>query len=94
MTFVTDASHIKVDGFFLPFMNCSFDFRTFNDEGLMLYNRFSSANGYVKAYLDRGKLTVGLQGTDTPPIILGRSCAVCLSVTDESSFQIRSLIVC
>lgn len=46
LTFNTGESHIKVEGFMVPFMNTSFDFRTFNEEGLLLYHKFSSA-GFV-----------------------------------------------
>lgn len=70
VTFTTEQSHIKVDGFFNPFMNCSFDFRTFNEDGLLMYNKFSSATGHVKVYLDKGKLIVQIQGTDTPIVNL------------------------
>lgn len=34
-----------------------------------MYNKFSSV-GFVKVYLDKGRLTVELQGTDTPKVIL------------------------
>lgn len=46
LTFNTPESHIKVEGFMVPFMNTSFDFRTFNDQGLLLYHKFSS-EGFV-----------------------------------------------
>ena len=70
VTLTTEASHIKVDGFYNPFMNCSFDFRTFNEDGLLMYNKFSSANGFVKVSVEKGKLIVQVQGTDTPVVNL------------------------
>ena len=46
LTFNTGESYIKVEGFMVPSMNTSFDFRTFNEDGLLLYHKFSS-NGFV-----------------------------------------------
>lgn len=70
VTFVTESSHIKVDGFFNPFMNCSFDFRTFNEEGLLLYNRFSSNQGFIKVYLDKSRIFIQIQGQESPVVVL------------------------
>ena len=70
LTFQTDSAHIKIDGFFNPFMNCSLDFRTFNPDGVLLYNKFSSVSGFIKVYLDKGRLLTQIQGTDTPVVIL------------------------
>ncbi len=50
LTFNTAESHIKVEGFMVPFMNTSFDFRTFNEDGLLLYHKFSSA-GFVMVFI-------------------------------------------
>ncbi|KAI1289291.1 Neurexin-4 [Halotydeus destructor] len=69
VTFATEASHLKIDGFFMPFMNCSFDFRTFNEDGLLLYNKFNSA-GFLKLFLDKGKVVVQVQGKGTPVVTI------------------------
>jgi hypothetical protein len=50
LTFNTGESHIKIEGFMVPFMNTSFDFRTFNEDGLLLYHKFSSA-GFVMVFI-------------------------------------------
>ncbi|EEC04946.1 hypothetical protein IscW_ISCW017727 [Ixodes scapularis] len=47
ITFVSSEAMLKVGGYMQRVMNCSFDFRTFNEQGLLLYNKFS-VEGYVK----------------------------------------------
>lgn len=69
VTFVTSDSVLKVNGYMQPSMNCSFDFRTFNERGLLLYNKFS-IEGYVKLFLDAGRIRVELQGKKTPVVLL------------------------
>lgn len=69
VTFVNSDSMLRVHGYMQPSMNCSFDFRTFNDRGLLLYNKFS-IEGYVKLYLDTGRIRVELQGKKTPVVLL------------------------
>ncbi|KAH7952096.1 hypothetical protein HPB52_018374 [Rhipicephalus sanguineus] len=69
VTFVSSDSLLRVNGYLQPSMNCSFDFRTFNERGLLLYNKFS-IEGYVKLYLDAGRIRVELQGKKTPVVLL------------------------
>lgn len=69
VTFVNSDSMLRVHGYMQPSMNCSFDFRTFNERGLLLYNKFS-IEGYVKLYLDAGRIRVELQGKKTPVVLL------------------------
>lgn len=69
VTFVNSDSMLRVNGYMQPSMNCSFDFRTFNERGLLLYNKFS-IEGYVKLYLDTGRIRVELQGKKTPVVLL------------------------
>ncbi|KAL3247876.1 hypothetical protein MRX96_056793 [Rhipicephalus microplus] len=69
ITFVSLDSMLRVHGYMQPSMNCSFDFRTFNERGLLLYNKFS-IEGYVKMYLDMGRIRVELQGKKTPVVLL------------------------
>lgn len=42
ITFNTRESHIKVSGSMSNVMNTSLDFRTFNEDGLLVYHRFAS----------------------------------------------------
>ncbi|CAG2120806.1 unnamed protein product, partial [Medioppia subpectinata] len=69
ITFNTGESYIKVEGFMVPFMNTSFDFRTFNEDGLLLYHKFSSA-GFVMLFLEKGKIIIKFQGSNTPVVQL------------------------
>ncbi|XP_077562940.1 neurexin-4-like isoform X2 [Haemaphysalis longicornis] len=69
VTFVTSASMLQITGSAQHSMNCSLDFRTFNDQGLLLYNKFSG-EGYIKLFLDTGRIRVKLQGNGTPVVLL------------------------
>ncbi|RWS07981.1 neurexin-4-like protein [Dinothrombium tinctorium] len=66
VTFLSSDSHLIVDGSFQSTLNISFDFRTFSGDGMLVYNHFSN-DGFVKMYLDKGKLLVQLKAVDTPP---------------------------
>lgn len=68
VTFVTSDAHLRLLGYKQPIMNCSFDFRTFNEDGLLLYNRFSR-NGFVKLYLEKGKIKIELISEGTPKVV-------------------------
>ena len=70
ITFAAESSHLKLDGYNQPFMNCSFDFRTFNEDGLLMYNKFASTQGFIKVYLDKAKLLIQIQGTESPIVPL------------------------
>lgn len=50
VSFVTSDAHLKLSGYKQQIMNCSFDFRTFNEGGMLLYNKFSQ-EGFVKVNL-------------------------------------------
>ncbi|KAG8190720.1 hypothetical protein JTE90_024856 [Oedothorax gibbosus] len=67
VTFVTSEAHLKLSGYKQAVMNCSFDFRSFNEDGLLLYNKFSQ-NGFVKVYIEKGKIKIELQGENTPKV--------------------------
>ncbi|GFU06145.1 neurexin-4 [Trichonephila clavipes] len=68
VTFMTSEAHLKLSGYKQSLMNCSFDFRTFNEDGLLLYNKFSQ-DGFVKVYIEKGKIKIELQGQNTPKVI-------------------------
>ncbi|KAH9369125.1 hypothetical protein HPB48_012772 [Haemaphysalis longicornis] len=69
VTFVKSESMLRIGGYMQRSMNCSFDFRTFNEQGLLLYNKFTG-EGYVKLFLDMGRIRVELQGKGTPVVLL------------------------
>ena len=56
ITFLTANSYAKLPGYEgVNKLNISLDFRTFEENGLLAYHRFTSP-GYVKMFLDTGKL--------------------------------------
>lgn len=67
VTFVTANSMIRVNGYMQRQMNCSLDFRTYAMNGLLLYNKFS-VEGYVKLFLEKGKIKIEVQGKDSPVV--------------------------
>lgn len=67
ITFMTNESYFKVEGYQLPVMNCSLDFRTFVATGVILYSKFS-LGGSITLTLRDGKLVTVLQG-DTGPTV-------------------------
>ncbi|XP_035221319.1 neurexin-4-like isoform X2 [Stegodyphus dumicola] len=68
VTFISSDSHLRISGYKQQIMNCSFDFRTFNEDGMLLYNKFSQ-QGFVKLYLQKGKIKLEIQSVNTPKVI-------------------------
>ncbi|CAH1101756.1 unnamed protein product [Psylliodes chrysocephalus] len=69
VTFKTQHSFARLKGYEgMAAMNSSFAFRTFEDNGLMLYHAFSTS-GYVAIYLEFGKLKVELVSPNNPKVI-------------------------
>nr|CAI5863793.1 unnamed protein product [Callosobruchus analis] len=70
VTFKSHQAHAKLKGYEgMASLNSSFAFRTYEDNGLMLYHAFSGS-GYVAVYLDHGKLKVELITANNPKVIL------------------------
>ncbi|XP_037041687.1 neurexin-4 isoform X2 [Bradysia coprophila] len=70
VTFLTRGSHAKLKGYEgVHQMNVSFFFRTYEDRGIMFYHDFTS-RGYVKLYLEEGKIKVEIKTDDNPRAIL------------------------
>ncbi|KAJ6647209.1 Neurexin-4 [Pseudolycoriella hygida] len=70
VTFLTRGSHARLKGYEgVQQMNVSFLFRTYEDKGVMLHHDFTS-RGYVKLYLEEGKVKVEIQTDDNPKAIL------------------------
>lgn len=67
ITFMTNESYFKVDGYQTPVMNCSLDFRTFTDNGVLLYSKFS-IGGSVTLALKDGRLNANIQGDQGPMV--------------------------
>ncbi|GAB6032060.1 hypothetical protein CHUAL_010426 [Chamberlinius hualienensis] len=54
----------------MPNLNISINFRTFNEEGLLLYHKFHSNYGSIKMYLNNGKIKIDLAVGDIPRITI------------------------
>lgn len=70
VTFLTRASFARMKGYEgMKQLNVSFYFRTYEDRGLMVYHEFTS-RGYLKVYLEFGKVKVDIKTGDDPKTIL------------------------
>ncbi|XP_030764634.1 neurexin-4 isoform X2 [Sitophilus oryzae] len=70
VTFTTARSHAKLKGYEgMSAMNASFAFRTYENNGLLLYHVFSSS-GFVAIYLEHGKLKVELVAGNSYKVVL------------------------
>uniref|UniRef100_A0A6G1SLQ2 Neurexin-4 n=2 Tax=Aceria tosichella TaxID=561515 RepID=A0A6G1SLQ2_9ACAR len=61
ITFMTNESYFRVEGYQLQMINCSLDFRTFIDSGVLLYSKFS-LGGSMTLSLRDGKFVTTIQG--------------------------------
>ncbi|XP_020287513.1 neurexin-4 isoform X1 [Pseudomyrmex gracilis] len=70
VTFVTPGSYAKLAGYEgMRQFNASLAFRTYKEDGIILYHIFTNP-GYVKMYLEKGKLKVEIQTSQYPVAIL------------------------
>nr|CAD7425131.1 unnamed protein product [Timema monikensis] len=93
VTFLTKNSYAKLKGYEgVRSLNVSFSFRTYEEDGLLLFHKFLS-DGEVKLFLDDGKIKVDLVTSGNPRTILdnydetfndGRWHTVILSIETNS----------
>ncbi|XP_014094325.1 neurexin-4 isoform X2 [Bactrocera oleae] len=70
VTFTTRGSYVRIKGYEAQStMNVSFYFRTYEDRGIMLHHDFASG-GYVRVFLEFGKVKIDMKLGDKPRIIL------------------------
>lgn len=70
VTFTTVNSYVRLKGYEAQqSLNVSFYFRTYEDRGMMLHHNFSS-EGFVRVFLEYGKVKVDLKLSDKPRIVL------------------------
>lgn len=70
VTFRTRDAFVKQIGFEGTYaLNVSMEFRTFEQDGLLFFHKFSS-EGHVKLYLERGRILVQLVANDVPAVTL------------------------
>ncbi|XP_033339316.1 neurexin-4 isoform X1 [Megalopta genalis] len=70
VTFLTQGSYARLKGYEgISSMNVSLTFRTYEDKGIILYHQFTSP-GFVKLYLEDGKLKVDIQTKENPQVVL------------------------
>lgn len=67
MTFNSNETYFSVEGYQLQTMNVSFSFRTFVENGVLLYSKFSVGES-ITIQLRDGKLVVSIQG-DSGPLV-------------------------
>lgn len=67
ITFQSSESYFKVEGYQLQVMNCSLDFRTFSENGVLLYSKFS-IGGSISLSLKDGRLLTSIQGDQGPMV--------------------------
>ncbi|XP_018363259.1 PREDICTED: neurexin-4 isoform X2 [Trachymyrmex cornetzi] len=66
VTFLTPGSYAKLRGYEgVSSMNVSLAFRSYEERGIILYHKFTSP-GFVKLYLEEGKLKVDIQTHNNP----------------------------
>ncbi|CAH1134406.1 unnamed protein product [Ceutorhynchus assimilis] len=69
VTFTNAQSYAKLKGYEgMSSMNASFYFRTYEDNGVMMYHAFSSS-GFVAIYLEQGKIKVELVTPGNPKVV-------------------------
>ena len=69
-TFKNRKSHVRLTGVEgTAQMNVSLEFRTFEENGLLIYHRFSSA-GFVKLFLEDARIKVIIVASDMPKVEL------------------------
>jgi contactin associated protein-like 2 len=70
VTFVTRSSYAKLRGYpGVKTMNVSLSFRTYEEKGLMIHHDFLS-KGYIRVFLEDGKVKIELKTDDSMPTIL------------------------
>jgi len=68
VTFRTPTSFVRQVGFErAQNFNISLEFRTFEQDGLLVYHKFSS-DGYVKLYMQHSRIKVKIQSKDMPEV--------------------------
>ncbi|RZF46692.1 hypothetical protein LSTR_LSTR002555 [Laodelphax striatellus] len=70
VTFLTAKSHAMLSGYEgMSSLNVSFAFRTYEEDGLLVSHTFTTA-GYVKLYLEKGKIKIDIKTGTNPRAIL------------------------
>ncbi len=70
VTFKNDNAHVRLTGYEGSYsMNVSLEFRTFEENGLLIYHLFSN-QGFVKLFMEDGRIKVILVSKDIPQVEL------------------------
>lgn len=72
ITFTSNESYFSIEGYQLPVMNCSLSFRTFVEDGILLYSKFSVGESITLELRD-GKLVATVQGEQGPQVSIDPS---------------------
>lgn len=70
ITFLTANSYAKLPGYEgVNTLNISLDFRTYEENGLLAYHRFTSP-GFVKMFIEQGKIKIEIAAENVPKVKL------------------------
>ncbi|XP_043289273.1 neurexin-4 isoform X1 [Venturia canescens] len=70
VTFLTPRTYARIEGYDgVTSMNISLAFRSYEERGLIVFHEFTS-RGYVKLFLEDGKLKVEIETKDNPRTVL------------------------
>ncbi|XP_071445509.1 neurexin-4 isoform X1 [Hetaerina americana] len=70
VTFLTEKSHARLTGYEgVKSLNISLNFRTYENDGLLVFHKFTS-DGFLKLFLERGKIKVEIATAGNPTAIL------------------------
>ncbi|XP_066998735.1 neurexin-4 [Anabrus simplex] len=71
VTFLTGKSYARLGGYQgVKTMNVSFAFRTYEGDGLLMFHQFRETGGYVKLFLNDGKIMVEIITPNNPKALL------------------------
>jgi contactin associated protein-like 2 len=66
----THKAFIRLKGYEgIHSLNVTFEFRTYQDNGVILFHKFTS-NGFCKLFMDKSKLMMEIQADTTPRLVL------------------------
>ena len=70
VTFKNSQSYVRLTGYEGSYsMNVSLEFRTYEENGLLVYHRFSS-EGYIKLFMEDARIKVEMVSKDMPKVEL------------------------
>ena len=70
ITFTTEKSRVKLVGYEGTYsFNITLEFRTFEEDGLIIFHQFSS-EGYVKLFMEKARIKVEIVSNEVPKVVI------------------------